>query len=154
VAASDRRRPRALDVGEDGADVEIAENSSVSRHVGVVRIASDGSWAVFREPHEQLVGMMMGVPTLVVWRCRESTVGAPSPPVALALELSSVARSALGRIDLGASLYELLVAGIEPFLECRSLRDSHIDQNRQYNGGRPDTHTESASLRHRFVSTR
>ncbi len=102
VPRDDAWRPGALDVGEHGDDLGIAQYVPEPCHVAPVAAADDGFGPVLGDLEQQGVGMMPGVPSRVMRRRGKEPLCIRDAPVGLAFEVCAVAGGAMVRIDRAA----------------------------------------------------
>ena len=93
-------RPGALDVGEHGPDLCIAQHVCETGHIALVSAAHDGGRPFLDDAEQDIVGMVPCVAARVVrWRW-QATGGEWRLPVRLSFESRAVAAGAPINIDL------------------------------------------------------
>src|SRR3546814_11263654 len=98
LLCADFCRPGALDVGEHGGDVPVAQYGLESGHIALVS-GKDAAGSFLRDLDELLVGVVPGVARSVVWRGGHPPVRLAGAPVRLPFPVPPGATRQITRIN-------------------------------------------------------
>lgn len=106
--------PCALDVREHRPDFIVGQDVFEGRHVALVarRRVAVGHQTLFGESEQDRVRIVPSVTRLVVRRCGQATARKPLSPIRLSLEVGSVTRGAMSRVDSASGAHLRRVTGI------------------------------------------
>src|SRR3546814_15492425 len=109
LLCADFCRPGALDVGEHGGDVPVAQYGLESGHIALVS-GKDAAASFLRDLDDLLVGVVPGVARHVVWRARHPPVRLSGAPLRLPFPVRPAATPAI-----------LPIKPLPPRALCRAL---------------------------------
>ncbi len=89
--------PSAFDVLKNRKNLFVAEHRLISRHVRLI-IGNDGRKTELGDLEEFIIRVMPRVSGLIVRRCRKPSIGQPSHPVRLTLQVCPMAGRAVHRV--------------------------------------------------------